>query len=155
MIIRLATLEDVPSIVAIASQWHPFTEEAEKQRFATLRETLNKNGNVIFVAQRKFTKEIVGWFNVRYYKDWFMLRMSVHVEHINIREDWRSKGIGSQIMQAIINHFDGKEDGMYVIFYYSEGGWETFFNKNELQTTNQHFYVKLTIKKPRNQHDTE
>lgn len=149
MLVRPATLEDVPSILNMADEWIPFNEEAKKQRRITLILTMFTEGNMVFIAQKKDTGEIIGWTYVRYYDDWFVLRKSIHIVHITVRTDCREKGVGTAMIQTIIEYFRDKLGSMFVYFFYTEAGWKNFFKKNNFSITGQHFFVKIIEKKQR------
>jgi len=141
--IRLATEDDIDRLVYLANEWHPIKKEIEhKIRVDTLRETLNKEGHKIFVAENE-ERKIVGWFDVRTYKDWFMLRFSVHVEHIYVYPTYQNQGIGSLIMDEIKKYCSemAEKTDMNIIFIYSEGIVDRFFTKNGFYISPQHFYI--------------
>ena len=143
MKVRLADKKDIEMIVKLADKWHPFSEEENKRRLKTLGKTLNWEGHKVFVAEDN--GEVVGWFDVREYKDWFMLRRSVHIEHIFSK--YERRGIGSKILQAIIEYYKDADD-MNTVFFYSEGGVDRFFVKNGFHYhTGVHFFIRKIYKR--------
>ena len=146
--VRIATKDDAQQILEIAREWMPLNKEAEEQREKSLIKVLEKsNGHLIFIAEED--GEIIGWFDVKSCDDWFMLRKSVHIEHINVAKKHRGRGVGSKICQAIFNYFRDKEGEMYLIFFYSESGFTRFFVKNGFTITGEKFYETRIIKRER------
>ena len=140
--VRLATKEDIDAIVLLAEEWHPIHEALEREiRRETLKETLSKEGHEIFVATEG--EKIIGWFDVRAYLDWYMLRYAVHVEHIFVVAGHRNKGVGSLILTKIKEYYNklGVQSKMNLMFFYSEGAVDRFFVKNDFYVSQQHFYI--------------
>lgn len=141
--VRLAEQKDIDEIVMLAAEWHPVHNDNEQKiRGETLRETLSKEGHEVFIAEN--AGKIIGWFDVRTYKDWYMLRFSVHVEHIFVTTAYRGRKVGSMILQKIIEYYEklGEQSNMNLIFFYSEGDVNAFFEKNGFYTSQQHFYIR-------------
>jgi len=141
--IRLAEQKDIDEIVMLSEEWHPVHNETEREiRKETLRETLGKEGHEIFVAENG--GKIIGWFDVRVYKDWFMLRYAVHVEHIFVTSAYRRIKVGSMILQKIIKYYEnlGEQLNMNIVFFYSEGSVDSFFEKNGFYTSQQRFFIR-------------
>jgi len=141
--IRLAELKDVDEIIKLAEEWHPVHNDTERGiRRATLMETLGKEGHEVFIAEG--AGKIIGWFDVRTYKDWFMLRYSIHVEHIFVTATYRNRKVGSMILQKIIEYYEklGEQSNMNLVFFYSEGIVDAFFEKNGFYVSSQHFYIR-------------
>jgi tRNA(Met) C34 N-acetyltransferase TmcA len=78
-----------------------------------------------------------------------MLRKAIHIVHITVRIDYRNKGVGCSMIQAIIDHFKNKTGDMFVAFFYTEAGWKNFFKKNGFQITGQNFFIKMIEKRNR------
>jgi len=142
--VRLATQEDIDKIVRLAEEWHDGAIDC-KIRKETLKETLSKEGHEIFVAIKD--EKIIGWFDIRAYLDWFLLRYSVHVEHIFVTSAYCKKGVGSLILAKIMEHYRklGEQSNMLVMFFYSEGIVDRFFTKNRFTITRQHFFVRKEL----------
>jgi len=141
--VRLAEQKDIDEIVISGEEWHPIHNETDREfRKKTLMETLGKEGHEIFVAENG--GKIIGWFDVRAYEDWHMLRYSVHVEHIFVVSAYRGIKVGSTILQKIIEHYEkiGEKSNMNIMFFYSEGSVDSFFEKNGFYTSSQHFYIR-------------
>lgn len=145
--VRLATVHDASVIASIAQDWIPFNPEACVQRLRTFEETFEDCGHVFFVAELE--GKMVGYIEVRTYKDWFVLRRSIHIEHAIVLKDYRWKGIGTQILKAIFEYFKDPED-MYVLFFYTESSWNGFWEThNKMQNSGQTIFIKLIEKKKR------
>lgn len=136
VIVRLATHKDIENIVNLAYEWHPCNEEEEERRKSILERTLNKKGHKIFIAE--VDEKMVGWFDIRIYEDWFMLRKSIHIEHIFVFASYQRRGVGSAIMNKIK---EIEADNMNLTFFYSEGIVDSFFVKNGFYVSPQHFYI--------------
>lgn len=146
--VRLAKICDCSAIASISQEWIPFNPEAHVQRLRTFEETFEDCGHMFFVAESE--GKIVGYIEVRTYKDWFMLRRSIHIEHAIVFKDYRYKGIGSQILKAIFEYFKEIEDQMYVLYFYTESSWNGFWEKkNKMINSGQHIFEKKIEKKKR------
>lgn len=137
--IRFANESDVSKLVELANEWHSFSEKENIRRKQILQATLKEIGHKIFVAETN--GQIIGWFDVREYKDWFMLRHSIHIEHIYVCSSYRKQGIGSKILQTIIDFFKNTQE-INLVFFYSEGVVDEFFVKNGFKVTKTRFYIR-------------
>lgn len=113
--VRFAEEKDIPFIVKISLSW---IDGCRENRERVLRETINK-GHRILVAEKD--QKIMGFFDIRSYKDWIIPRKTIHIEHMFIAKGLTGKGIGSQIMERLQEIFKDSE-GLGTLYFYTEGG---------------------------------
>lgn len=144
IIVRLATENDVEQIIELAEEWHPTHEPIEKEiRCEKLRNTFKPEYDWYEIWVAETNQKIIGWFDIKVYRDWFMLRYVVHVEHMFITSIYRKKGVGILMMTKIKEYYEkvAMNTKMNVLYFCSEGDVDDFFLKSDFRLSAQHYYI--------------
>jgi GNAT superfamily N-acetyltransferase len=142
--VRLAIEKDIEQILELAEKWHPTHEPIEKEiRREKLRKTFEPEYDWYEIWVAETNQKIIGWFDIKVYKDWFMLRYVVHIDHMFVTSEYRNKGIGTLIMNKIKGHYEevARNTKINVLYFCSEGSVDEFFLKNEFRLSAQHYYI--------------
>lgn len=158
--VRLLKKEDVSGVIRVVNMYrrgrnHPYIPSFDRKRLELVEQSINDDGHLIFVAE--IDDEIVGFFDVRYYEDWFRVCLHIHIEHMFVsnkkhdRKDGRRefiyqrRGIGSKLMRNVLSYFRKKYLNEYhLLFFYSEGNItiERLMKKHGFWITPASFFVK-------------
>jgi len=157
IIIRFFKEEDINRLTEICHMH--FKDSNVKSNRGMLERSLCEKGHKILVAEIPDgkSKKIIGFFDVRYYEDWLISSLSIHIEHMFVslektREGkylYMLRGVGSKLMEEVIKYFERYLDSYEQLHFYSEGRINRFMLKNNFVISKQKFYMR-DIKKGEN-----
>lgn len=154
--VRILTKDDISGVVKVAIMYrrameHPDIPYFDRRRRKLLEKSIDEKRHLVFVAE--IDGKIVGFFDVRYYEDWFRVCLHIHIEHMFISGEqkdgkfiYKMRGIGSKLLRWTLRYFIKNYLYKYhQLFFYTEGNpltLDRLMQKNGFVKSPQAFYFK-------------
>lgn len=140
--VRLADMKDIEDVASVLIEYRNFygvevQDRAEVEAF--IRERMENEQSKIFVAQEE--DSIIGFIQLYPSFSTVSLKHQWVLNDLYVKQDYRKKGYGTELMMAVKDYFRGKAKGLILITEKNNSTAKAFYNKNGWETGIYDFYT--------------
>jgi len=143
-LIRLATENDIEQLAQIIKQYRKFYGVTSQDILSIkefISERIAKSESKIFIAVDESTNIIVGFIQLYPSFSTVSLKPQWILNDFYVQESVRRKGVGTSLMNAVIEHFKDKAKGFILVTDKSNAIAKQFYNRNGWKTDVYDFYT--------------
>jgi len=142
--IRQAIESDIDSLAEIVKKYRDFqgvvSQDIEEIK-AFIRERIVKSESCIFVAISNATGAIIGFIQLYPVFSTVSLKRQWLLNDFFVAEEARNSGVGSALMEAVIEYFRGNAKGFILITEKTNAGAKRFYDRYGWKTDHFDFYT--------------
>jgi len=141
---KLATVEDICPLLKILKEYREFyqinsQEDGEVETF--LKERFANEDSKIFIAAHESTGEVVGFIQLYPLFSTVSLKRQWMLNDLYVIESQRKKGIATQLMKLVMDHFKDKAKGFILVTSKTNVAAQQFYDKIGWKTGDYSFYT--------------